>query len=53
MQVPGVEQKKYWKIPGVGESFDGIPREERKKTMENFRGDAVKVLMEFQGRYSF
>ena len=38
-------KKKYLKVPGGGESFDGIPGEERKKAMENSRG-VVKVLME-------
>ena len=38
MEFQEKKEKKQWKIPGVGEYFDGIPREERKKTMENSRG---------------
>ena len=37
------------KIPLSDKNFDGIPGEERKKTMENSRG-LMKILMEF---YSF
>ena len=39
-----VGKKKYWKISDVGESFDEIPREERKKK----QWKVVKVLMEFK-----
>ena len=40
------------KIPGGGESFDGVPEEKRKKIIEDARG-MVKVLMEFQKGYRF
>ena len=41
------KKEKYWKTPGGGENFDGIPGGGRKSTGK-LQG-VVKVLMKFQG----
>ena len=50
MQFQWVQVKRHQKIPGVGEYFDGIPREERKKTMENSRkgGESFDGILGWQ-----
>ena len=41
-------EEKYRKIQGNGESFDGIPGEERKRNNGKFQR-VMKILMEFLG----